>query len=78
MMNFEQARLNMVAQQIRTWDVLDQAVLDCIAAIPRDEFVPVLPHARLLRLRYPTRLRRNNDDAEDRGTPAAIAKFAAE
>jgi protein-L-isoaspartate(D-aspartate) O-methyltransferase len=40
MMNFEQARLNMVAQQIRTWDVLDQAVLDCIAAIPRDEFVP--------------------------------------
>lgn len=39
-MDFEQARLNMVEQQIRTWDVLDQAVLDSIAAIPRDEFVP--------------------------------------
>ncbi|MGR9090730.1 MAG: protein-L-isoaspartate O-methyltransferase family protein [Gammaproteobacteria bacterium] len=39
-MDFEQARLNMVEQQIRTWDVLDQTVLDSITAIPRDEFVP--------------------------------------
>jgi protein-L-isoaspartate(D-aspartate) O-methyltransferase len=39
-MDFEQARENMVEQQIRTWDVLDQAVLDSISAIPRDEFVP--------------------------------------
>lgn len=39
-MNFEQARLNMVEQQIRTWEVLDQAVLDAMSAIPRDEFVP--------------------------------------
>ena len=27
-MNPEQARLNMVESQIRTWEVLDQAVLD--------------------------------------------------
>lgn len=39
-MDFEQARFNMVEQQIRTWDVLDQNVLDSISAIPRDEFVP--------------------------------------
>lgn len=39
-MNFEQARLNMVEQQIRPWEVLDQTVLDAVAAIPRDEFVP--------------------------------------
>ena len=39
-MDFEQARDNMVEQQIRTWEVLDQAVLDCVTAIPRDEFVP--------------------------------------
>ena len=39
-MDFEQARENMIEQQIRTWDVLDQAVLDSISAIPRDEFVP--------------------------------------
>ena len=39
--NFEQARANMVENQIRTWEVLDQRVLDVIAATPREEFVPV-------------------------------------
>lgn len=38
--NFEQARFNMVEQQIRTWDVLDQAVLDLLYAVPREDFVP--------------------------------------
>jgi protein-L-isoaspartate(D-aspartate) O-methyltransferase len=39
-MNLEQARFNMVEQQIRTWEVLDQAVLDLLYAVPREEFVP--------------------------------------
>lgn len=39
-MNFEQARFNMVEQQIRTWDVLDQDVLDMLYAVPREGFVP--------------------------------------
>lgn len=39
-MIFEQARFNMVEQQIRTWDVLDQDVLDLLYAVPREEFVP--------------------------------------
>ena len=39
-MNFEQARFNMVEQQIRTWDVLDQDVLDSLYAVPRENFVP--------------------------------------
>lgn len=39
-MNLEQARINMIEQQIRTWDVFDQRVLDTIAAVPREEFVP--------------------------------------
>jgi protein-L-isoaspartate(D-aspartate) O-methyltransferase len=39
-MNFEQARFNMVEQQIRTWEVLDQAVLDLLYAVPREGFVP--------------------------------------
>ena len=39
-MNVEQARANMVEQQIRTWDVLDQDVLDLLYAVPREEFVP--------------------------------------
>jgi len=39
-MNFEQARFNMVEQQIRTWEVLDQDVLDLLYVVPREEFVP--------------------------------------
>ena len=39
-MNLEQARANMVEQQIRTWEVLDQDVLDLLLAVPREEFVP--------------------------------------
>ena len=39
-MNVEQARSNMVEQQIRTWEVLDQDVLDLLYAVPREEFVP--------------------------------------
>jgi protein-L-isoaspartate(D-aspartate) O-methyltransferase len=39
-MNFEQARFNMVEQQIRPWEVLDQTVLDLLYAVPREEFVP--------------------------------------
>src|SRR5438477_10272056 len=39
-MDFEQARFNMVEQQIRTWEVLDQDVLDLLFAIRREDFVP--------------------------------------
>ena len=39
-MDFETARFNMVEQQVRTWEVLDQAVLDRLSAIPRERFVP--------------------------------------
>lgn len=34
------ARFNMIEQQIRPWDVLDQQVLDLIAEVPRIDFVP--------------------------------------
>src|SRR5438045_1840985 len=39
-MDVEQARTNMVEQQIRTWEVLDQDVLDLLYVVPREEFVP--------------------------------------
>lgn len=39
-MNFEQARFNMIEQQIRPWDVLDQNVLDLLFAVRREDFVP--------------------------------------
>ena len=45
-MNFEQARFNMIEQQIRPWEVLDQRVLDLMAAVPREDFVPE-PYRRL-------------------------------
>jgi protein-L-isoaspartate(D-aspartate) O-methyltransferase len=45
---FERARNNMVEQQIRTWEVLDQDVLDLLYVVPREDFVP--PRHRALAL----------------------------
>lgn len=39
-MDFEQARFNMVEQQIRTWEVLDPTVLDLLFTVRREDFVP--------------------------------------
>jgi protein-L-isoaspartate(D-aspartate) O-methyltransferase len=39
-MNLEQARYNMIEQQIRTWDVLDDQVLGVLSVTPREDFVP--------------------------------------
>jgi protein-L-isoaspartate(D-aspartate) O-methyltransferase len=39
-MNFEQARFNMIEQQIRPWEVLDSQVLALLAVIRREDFVP--------------------------------------
>jgi len=39
-MDIEQARFNMVEQQIRTWEVLDQDVLDLLFSVRREDFVP--------------------------------------
>lgn len=36
----EQARFNMIEQQIRTWEVLDAKVLDLLMQVPREAFVP--------------------------------------
>lgn len=38
-MNIEQARFNMVEQQIRPWEVLDQEVLDLLYVVRREDFV---------------------------------------
>jgi protein-L-isoaspartate(D-aspartate) O-methyltransferase len=39
-MNLENARFNMIEQQIRPWEVLDQRVLDLLNELPRENFVP--------------------------------------
>jgi len=38
-MNFEQARTNMVENQVRPWEVLDGRVLDVISRVRREDFV---------------------------------------
>lgn len=39
-MNIEQARFNMIEQQIRPWDVLDPVVLTLLGVVKREDFVP--------------------------------------
>ncbi len=40
-MNFDQARFNMVEQQVRPWEVLDERVLGLLETTHREDFVPV-------------------------------------
>jgi protein-L-isoaspartate(D-aspartate) O-methyltransferase len=40
-MNFDEARHNMVEQQVRPWEVLDARVLELFGSIQREDFVPV-------------------------------------
>lgn len=44
-MDFERARFNMVEQQIRPWDVLDQEVLDLLFTVRREDYVPAAHRA---------------------------------
>ena len=39
-MNTEQARFNMIEQQIRPWEVLDPTVLNLLSVVKREEYVP--------------------------------------
>ncbi len=39
-MDIEQARFNMIEQQIRPWEVLDPTVLSLLSVVRREEFVP--------------------------------------
>ncbi len=45
-MNVEQARFNMIEQQIRPWDVLDTSVLALLSAVRREDFVPAAHKAQ--------------------------------
>lgn len=40
LLNIEQARFNMIEQQIRPWDVSDAAVLELLNVVKREDFVP--------------------------------------
>jgi protein-L-isoaspartate(D-aspartate) O-methyltransferase len=45
-MNVEQARFNMIEQQIRPWDVLDTSILDLLSVVRREDFVPAAHKAQ--------------------------------
>ena len=44
-MDMEQARFNMIEQQIRPWEVLDPEVLGVLALVRREDFVPAAHRA---------------------------------
>lgn len=43
-MDFEHARSTMIEQQVRPWEVLDPRVLDVLAQLRREDFVPAMYH----------------------------------
>ena len=43
-MNLEYARSQMLRQQVRAWEVLDDRVLDVLGSVPREQFVPPTYH----------------------------------
>ncbi len=45
MIDYNQAREMMVEQQVRPWDVLDARVLEVLATLPREAFVPEIHRA---------------------------------
>lgn len=46
--DFEQARFNMIEQQIRPWEVLDARVLELLGQVKREQFVPAAYRALAL------------------------------
>src|SRR5262245_60058447 len=77
-LDIERARFNMIEQQIRPWDVLDQTVLDLLATVRREEFVP--PQYRLLAftdMEVPLRLD-DGDTGERMFAPKVEARFMQE
>ncbi|MFM7026555.1 MAG: protein-L-isoaspartate O-methyltransferase family protein [Limnohabitans sp.] len=44
-MDLNQARFNMIEQQIRPWEVLDPKVLELLSAVRREDFVPLAHQA---------------------------------
>ena len=72
-MNIEQARFNMIEQQIRPWEVLDPTVLDLLSSSSARDFVPGLSGARLRRHGNSHRPGPGHAGTQDRGqAPARI------
>lgn len=61
-MNLEQARFNMIEQQIRPWNVLNGPVLELLAVVKREDFVP-LAHKAMAFVDMEVPLRSPTEDA---------------
>jgi protein-L-isoaspartate(D-aspartate) O-methyltransferase len=64
--DLERARFNMIEQQIRPWDVLDATVLDLLAQVRREDFVP-LAHQALAFVDMEIPLLEDTEEAMRRG-----------
>src|SRR6218665_3357391 len=73
-MNFEQARFNMIEQQIRPWNVLDAEVLDLLSVVRREAFVPVA-HQSLAFADLELPLRGNGEDGQCMLAPRVEARM---
>ena len=77
-MNIEQARFNMIEQQIRTWEVLDQNILSLLSVVKREDFVPpAYQSMAFVDTQVPLADGQSMLDAQGRGPPAAGARGAA-
>lgn len=77
-MDFDRARYNMVEQQVRPWDVLDQSVLDLLLVVKREEFVPAAFRALAFSdMEIPLRID-GNDTGESMWAPKMEARILQE
>ncbi len=81
-LDFEQARHLMIEQQIRPWEVLDQSVLDLLALVKREDFVPPLyRNFAFVDMEIPLRVEADGalyDSGECMFTPKVEARFLQE
>jgi protein-L-isoaspartate(D-aspartate) O-methyltransferase len=82
-MDIEQARHNMIEQQIRTWEVLDQSVLDLLSVVKRENFVPpAFRRLAFVDMEIPLKIEGSDGATYDSGeamfTPKMEARFLQE
>jgi protein-L-isoaspartate(D-aspartate) O-methyltransferase len=73
-MNIEQARFNMIEQQIRPWDVLDNSILQLLAAVKREDFCP-LAHKALAFVDMEIPLREGGKNGQSMLSPKVEARM---
>jgi protein-L-isoaspartate(D-aspartate) O-methyltransferase len=73
-MNIEQARFNMIEQQIRPWDVLDTHVLQLLATVKREDFCP-LAHRALAFVDMDIPLREGGNNGQSMLSPKVEARM---